>query len=122
MSLNTVADNRLPHFFADSDAESILFPLVEFADDDKMVGVNLSFPTREIEKLRSSGKAGVFRETFPALRQLSAPFYERARFGGTVTVSLLRPLDLLCLRTLRPPGVAIRVRKPWVLFRFILLG
>ena len=48
--------------------------------------------------------------------------YVRARFGGTVTVNRLRPLARRRLMTLRPPGVAMRARKPWVLFLLILLG
>ena len=55
-------------------------------------------------------------------QQLLAPSYERACLGGIVTDSFLRPFALLRFRTLRPPGVAIRAMKPWVLLRLILLG
>src|SRR5215510_9865782 len=48
--------------------------------------------------------------------------YVRARFGGTLTVNLFRPLALRLFNTLRPPGVSIRMRKPWVLLRRTLLG
>src|SRR5689334_5953608 len=43
-------------------------------------------------------------------------------FGGIETVSRLRPLARLRLRTFRPPGVAIRVRNPCVFLRRVLLG
>lgn len=39
-----------------------------------------------------------------------------------VTTSRLRPLARRRLRTLTPSLVRIRTRKPWVLFRRILLG
>lgn len=48
--------------------------------------------------------------------------YVRARLGGTDTVNFLRPLARRRLITLRPPGVAMRARKPWVRLRLILLG
>ena len=38
------------------------------------------------------------------------------------TVRRLRPLARRAFRTLRPPLVAIRARKPWVLARFLLFG
>jgi hypothetical protein len=37
------------------------------------------------------------------------------------TVSLFLPFARLLLRTARPPLVAIRTRKPWVRFIFVLL-
>lgn len=39
----------------------------------------------------------------------------------TYTVSLFLPFARLLLRTARPPFVAIRTRKPWVRFIFVLL-
>jgi hypothetical protein len=38
------------------------------------------------------------------------------------TVRLFRPLARRRLRTRLPPLVAIRTRKPWVLFLFVLLN
>ncbi len=38
------------------------------------------------------------------------------------TVSLLRPFSRRALRTLRPPGVRMRARNPWLLLRFLFLG
>jgi hypothetical protein len=38
------------------------------------------------------------------------------------TVSLFRPLARRRLRTRLPPLVAMRTRKPWVLFLFVLLN
>ena len=39
-----------------------------------------------------------------------------------VTASLARPLRRRRKITLRPPGVAVRARNPWVRFRFVRLG
>lgn len=41
---------------------------------------------------------------------------------GMVATSRLRPLARRRERTLRPPGVFIRARKPWVRLRLMLLG
>jgi hypothetical protein len=53
------------------------------------------------------------------------PFPGSARipFGPSAdyTVSRFRPFARLRLRTARPPLVAIRTRKPWVRFIFVLL-
>jgi hypothetical protein len=43
-------------------------------------------------------------------------------FGGTETVRRLRPLARRRFKTLRPAGVAMRARNPWVRFRRRLLG
>ena len=43
-------------------------------------------------------------------------------FGGIVAASRLRPLARRRLRTRRPPGVAMRARKPWRRLRRRLLG
>ncbi len=48
--------------------------------------------------------------------------YRRAAFGGTWTVSRLRPLRRRRFSTFCPPGVAMRARKPCVRFRRKLLG
>jgi hypothetical protein len=48
--------------------------------------------------------------------------YERARFGGAVTVSFFRPLARRRRITFLPAGVAMRARNPWVRFLRILLG
>jgi hypothetical protein len=55
-------------------------------------------------------------------RPLSEPQDHPGCLGGIVTVRRRRPLSLRRLSTLRPPAVAIRVRKPWVRFRLTLLG
>jgi hypothetical protein len=43
-------------------------------------------------------------------------------FGGIDMASRARPFARLRLSTLRPPGVAIRARKPWVRSRRRLCG
>jgi hypothetical protein len=48
--------------------------------------------------------------------------YRRAAFGGTWTVSRLRPFRRRRFSTFCPPGVAMRARKPCVRFRRKLLG
>ena len=45
-----------------------------------------------------------------------------ARQRGPVGVRCFRPLRRRALSTLRPPGVDIRIRKPWVLRRYAFLG
>ena len=45
-----------------------------------------------------------------------------ARQRGPAGVSRLRPLSRRALITLLPPGVAIRIRKPWVLRRYAFFG
>jgi hypothetical protein len=41
---------------------------------------------------------------------------------GPVGVSRCRPLKRRAFRTLRPPGLAMRMRNPWVLRRYAFLG
>jgi hypothetical protein len=41
---------------------------------------------------------------------------------GNYTESFARPLRRRFLSTARPPGVALRTKKPWVVLRFLLLG
>ena len=78
-------------------------------------------PTRQVQKLWPFSQTGLLGKVRLTSRQ-HPPFYVRARFGGTLTVNLFRPLALRLFNTLRPPGVSIRVRKPWVLLRRTLLG
>ncbi len=51
------------------------------------------------------------------------PGSARLAFGppSDYTVSRFLPFARLLLRTARPPLVAIRTRKPWVRFIFVLL-
>jgi len=51
------------------------------------------------------------------------PGSARPAFGppGDYTVSRFLPFARLLFRTARPPLVAIRTRKPWVRFIFVLL-
>jgi hypothetical protein len=48
--------------------------------------------------------------------------YRFARLGGVDTVRRLRPLARRFFSTLRPPGLAILERNPWVRRRLKLLG
>jgi len=53
-------------------------------------------------------------------RGIGNPGYPDERTG--YADSLFLPLALLRRMTFRPPGVLIRFKNPWVLFRFSLLG
>ena len=86
-----------------------------------MGAIDLFPPTRQAQKLWPFSQTGLLRKFRPAPRQ-HPPFYVRARFGGTLTVNLFRPLALRLFNTLRPPGVSIRMRNPWVRLRRTLLG
>ncbi len=46
----------------------------------------------------------------------------RADYRSSLMVSFLRPRALRRARTFRPFFVAMRARKPWVFFRFLLWG
>ena len=86
-----------------------------------MGAIDLFPPTRQVQKLWPFSQTGLFGKVRLAPDNILR-FYVRARFGGTLTVNLFRPLALRLFNTLRPPGVSIRVRKPWVRLRRTLLG
>ena len=58
----------------------------------------------------------------PRSTRTVAGLFQPGCFAGMVTVSRLRPLSRRRFSTLRPPGVAIRARNPWVRLRRRLLG
>ena len=121
-SFNPISDYRPPYFCTDRNTQSIGIVDVGLGDNNEVGGGDLSSLTREDKELGTFFNAGPLGELCPALRQRCAPLYNRSCFGGIVTESRLRPLALLCFSTLRPPGVAILARKPWLLFRLMLLG
>ncbi len=53
---------------------------------------------------------------------IDARLIQAGCFGGMLTVNRLRPLARRRFSTCRPPGLAMRVRKPCVRFRRRLLG
>jgi hypothetical protein len=120
--LYSVTDNRIAYLRTNGYAKPGLSSLVRFGYNQEMGAVELLPPTRQAEKLWPFSQTGLLRKVRLATRQHPPFFYVRARFGGTLTVSLLRPLALRLFSTLRPPGVSIRVRKPWVRLRRTLLG
>ena len=119
--LNSVSDNRISYFRTNGYAEPGLFSIIQSGDYQEMRGVDFCPPTRQAQKLWPFSQTGLLRKFRPAPRQ-HPPFYVRGRFGGTLTVNLFRPLALRLFNTLRPPGVSIRMRKPWVRLRRTLLG
>lgn len=119
--LYSVADDRISYFRTNGYAKPGLSSLVRFGDNQEMGAIDLFPPTRQAQKLWPFSQTGLLRKFCPAPRQ-HPPFYVRARFGGTLTVNLFRPLALRLFNTLRPPGVSIRMRKPWVRLRRTLLG
>jgi hypothetical protein len=119
--LYSVADDRISYFRTNGYAKPGLSSLVRFGDNQEMGAIDLFPPTRQAQKLWPFSQTGLLRKFRPAPRQ-HPPFYVRARFGGTLTVNLFRPLALRLFNTLRPPGVSIRMRKPWVRLRRTLLG
>lgn len=56
------------------------------------------------------------------LIQPAAARVTRARQNVVYALRRLRPLARRALITARPPGVAMRARKPWVRLRLIMLG
>lgn len=119
--LDPVPHHGVAHFTANGDPQSGFSAVIVFADNDKIGGVALLAASRQSQELRSFSQAGRFWKSLRALNRHSW-LYVRARLGGTVTVSFLRPLALRRLSTLRPPGVAMRARNPCVLFLRMLLG
>lgn len=119
--LYSVADDRISYFRTNGYAKPGLSSLVRFGDNQEMGAIDLFPPTRQAQKLWPFSQTGLLRKFRPAPRQ-HPPFYVRGRFGGTLTVNLFRPLALRLFNTLRPPGVSIRMRKPWVRLRRTLLG
>src|SRR5207247_9793057 len=95
--------------------------LVPFGDNQERGAIDPFPPTRYAQNLWPFSQTRLLRKFCPAPRQ-HPPFYVPARFGGTLTVNLFRPLALRLFNTLRPPGVSIRMRKPWVRLRRTLLG
>jgi hypothetical protein len=86
-----------------------------------MGAIDLFPPTGQAEKLWPLSQADLLWKAGLPLDNILRS-YRRARLGGTLTVSLFRPLALRLFSTLRPPGVSIRARKPWVRLRRTLLG
>jgi len=58
----------------------------------------------------------------PALSFCKYPATHKIARQPAQTLNLLRPLALLQLSTALPALVFMRCRKPWVLFRLVLLG
>jgi hypothetical protein len=111
---DAVSHDGIPDPRADRDADSTPAPARRRLQDDEVLGV-LTAPI------------ALNPEEFPSLpesRELGKASWlgHPGCFGGIDTVRRLRPFARRRLRTLRPPGVAMRARNPWVRFRRRLLG
>lgn len=71
---DAVADDCVPDSPANRDAQSVLFPIVCLADDDKMGGVNFPSLLGQAQKFGSFFKTGLLRKPRSALRQHSTCF------------------------------------------------
>ncbi len=50
------------------------------------------------------------------------PGWFESQYSLTSTTNRFLPFALRRFNTMRPPFVDMRVKRPWVLFRFVLLG
>jgi hypothetical protein len=136
-ALDEVAGDRLPDLAADSEAEArprLRSPVRDENHQLAMAAVAPALNGLEVFRLRDA-----LAPTEPladAERGVRARRVGGARGGAGVRrvqgvprslvkmvgVSCLRPFLRRRWRTSRPPGVAIRARKPWTRLRRILLG
>jgi hypothetical protein len=102
-TLDAVALDTVAHFLAHGKAQSPGIAVLPMSDkEDEM--------RRKIP-------------TAPRVTHLKlGPPDKMIRFGENYTANRFRPLARLLLRTARPFLVAERTKKPWVLFRLVLLG
>ena len=123
LPFDSIAHDRIAHLAADGDPKPGLILFIGLANDYEICGLILTADARQVQEFRSFSQAGRFRKAFRPLQRHPLQLdYLRARLGGTLTVSFLRPLARRRLSTLRPPGVCIRARKPCVRFLRMLLG
>jgi len=116
-SLDAIALHRVPHASAHGDAQPWPLHLTAPANED------------EVRRMTAHSIPLDGQELSPATepqRLVKAPWAGHGDhpgcFGGMLTVSRLRPLARRRFSTWRPPGVAIRARKPCVRLRRRLLG
>lgn len=114
-SLQTVPNDGSTHLAAHGDPETGPARASLHEQDET---VRSAFVTRTTER-QELPPAAYARRLWKALALMGGHL---GCFGGIETVSRFRPLARLRLKTLRPPGVAIRARKPWVRKRRVLLG
>ena len=113
--LQAVTDDGSAHFAAHGDPET---GPVGASLHEQHEAVRSAFVTRTTER-QELPPAAYARRLWKALALMGGHL---GCFGGIETVSRFRPLARLRHKTLRPPGVAIRARKPWVRKRRVLLG
>ena len=106
--LDSVPGDRSFQLSADADSDAIVATVVGEVNDGESFSVQpFAMP--------------VYRFEFPVLPQQTI-FRKTKLPQRRQAESRLRPLALRALIMARPALVLIRARKPWLLFRFILLG
>jgi hypothetical protein len=108
---NSISFNRTPHFFTDRYSQSANPHMILACDNGEMFGI-ASYPLLIDGYIISSfANSYMFTKGLCFHRPLVQVY----------TVNLFLPFARLRLRTSLPPLVDILTRKPWVLFRFVLL-
>lgn len=110
-TFNSISFNCAPHFFADCDSQSAHSPLVLVCDDGEMFGIASHPLLIDGYIIFSFANSYIFAKGLCFHGPLCQSY----------TVNLFLPFARLRLRTSLPPLVDILTRKPWVLFRFVLL-
>jgi hypothetical protein len=112
-TLEMVSHNSIPHLAADGDTDTRSGTGSFLPEYDETVGMKLSALPGKLQEFGPFQKALV-----PGKTARRSGHY----FAAMVTANLLRPLARRRLITRRPFFVDMRTRKPWVLFREVLLG
>ena len=107
-SLSPIAPNRVPEFLACNESNTARPTVLLF------ILQNQKHARAAPESLALVEDAGDIRTGFDYLQHVHP--------RNSYTVRRLRPFARRAFRTLRPPLVAMRARKPWVLARFLLFG
>jgi hypothetical protein len=116
-SFDPISHHGTAHFPAGGNANARAAAPPRFGNDDKVFSCSATTDLLKPNVLDAFASA-------PSSWQplVKWPRTQRGCFGGMLTVSRFRPLARRRFSTCRPPGVAIRARKPCVRFRRLLLG
>jgi hypothetical protein len=126
-ALDAIADNGVANLSRDGEPETNERTAVGQELEDEVVGVNADGLVLDAHEVAALEDAADLREGLapghPRLAwRVGRPTRLLIHFLGTDTVRRLRPLRRRADRTLRPPSVAMRARKPWVFLRLRLCG
>lgn len=116
-TLYSIPHNSVPNSLARGDAEPGYTSGGGILDHHQVLRMATAPQSLQAEEFPASSDAGCLGEV-AGPRHCLYP----GCFGGIETVRRRRPLARRRLSTWRPPGVAIRARKPCVRFRRRLLG